>query len=81
MPGTSVALNTLPRRDIVVGSSVKRQRLLLHYLTKFTKKEGFPMPGYRFGKHPPKVDYRTLRFENYLKAGLLRHQRLTMFDK
>jgi len=28
------------------------------------------MPGYRFGKHPPKVDYRTLRFENYLKAGI-----------
>jgi hypothetical protein len=25
------------------------------------------MPHYRFGKHPPKVDYRTLRF--YAKAG------------
>ena len=24
------------------------------------------MPNYRFGKHPPKVDYRTLRFKNYL---------------
>lgn len=28
------------------------------------------MPGYRFGKHPPKVDYRTLRFESYLKTGI-----------
>lgn len=28
------------------------------------------MPGYRFGKHPPKVDYRTLRFESYLKPGI-----------
>jgi hypothetical protein len=25
---------------------------------------------YRFGKHPPKVDYRTLRFKNYLTADL-----------
>ena len=24
------------------------------------------MPNYRFGKHPPKVDYRTLRFKDYL---------------
>jgi len=24
------------------------------------------MPTYRFGKHPPKLDYRTLRFKNYL---------------
>ena len=28
------------------------------------------MPSYRFGKHPPKQDYRTLRFGDYLKAGL-----------
>jgi hypothetical protein len=28
------------------------------------------MPNYRFGKHPPKVDYRTLRFENYVTAAL-----------
>src|SRR5271156_3152991 len=28
------------------------------------------MPGYRFGKHPPKADYRTLRFQDYLAAGL-----------
>ena len=28
------------------------------------------MPGYRFGKHPPKADYRTLRFKNYLTPGL-----------
>ncbi|SRR5258708_1039053 len=28
------------------------------------------MPNYRFGKHPPKADYRTLRFKNYLKAGI-----------
>ena len=25
---------------------------------------------YRFGKHPPKIDYRTLRFENYLTDKL-----------
>jgi hypothetical protein len=25
---------------------------------------------YRFGKHPPQHDYRTLRFKTYLKAGL-----------
>ena len=24
------------------------------------------MPAYRFGKHPPKRDYRTLRFKDYL---------------
>ncbi len=24
------------------------------------------MPNYRFGKHPPKIDYRTLRFKDYL---------------
>jgi hypothetical protein len=28
------------------------------------------MPGYRFGKHPPKSDYRTLRFKDYLTATL-----------
>ena len=28
------------------------------------------MPSYRFGKHPPKADYRTLRFKTYLKAGI-----------
>jgi hypothetical protein len=28
------------------------------------------MASYRFGKHPPKIDYRTLRFKNYLKPGL-----------
>ena len=28
------------------------------------------MPGYRFGKHPPKRDYRTLRFTTYLAAGI-----------
>lgn len=28
------------------------------------------MPSYRFGKHPPKQDYRTLLFRNYLKAGI-----------
>jgi len=27
------------------------------------------MPGFRFGKHPPKFDYRTLRFKTYA-AGL-----------
>jgi len=26
------------------------------------------MPSHRFGKHPPKSDYRTLRFKNYLTA-------------
>jgi hypothetical protein len=28
------------------------------------------MLGYRFGKHPPKADYRTLRFKDYLGAGI-----------
>lgn len=28
------------------------------------------MPGYRFGKHPPKADYRTLRFKDYLTADV-----------
>lgn len=28
------------------------------------------MANYRFGKHPPQVDYRTLRFKDYLKASL-----------
>jgi hypothetical protein len=28
------------------------------------------MPGYRFGKHPPKQDYRTLRLRNYLGPAL-----------
>lgn len=28
------------------------------------------MATYRFGKHPPKQDYRTLRFKNYLTPGL-----------
>ncbi len=28
------------------------------------------MNNYRFGKHPPKIDYRTLRFRDYLKADL-----------
>jgi hypothetical protein len=28
------------------------------------------MPGYRFGKHPPKVDYRTLRLTSYLTSAL-----------
>ncbi len=28
------------------------------------------MTKFRFGKHPAKHDYRTLRFKNYLKAGI-----------
>jgi hypothetical protein len=28
------------------------------------------MPNYRFGKQPPKIDYRTLRFRNYLTPGI-----------
>ena len=28
------------------------------------------MSNYRFGKHPPKLDYRTLRFSDYLKSDL-----------
>jgi hypothetical protein len=28
------------------------------------------MPNFRFGKHPPKHDYRTLRFKTYLAAGI-----------
>ncbi len=28
------------------------------------------MPNYRFGKHPPKIDYRTLRFRTYVTPKL-----------
>ena len=28
------------------------------------------MASYRFGKHPPKKDYRTLRLANYLGAAI-----------
>ena len=41
------------------------------------------MPNYRFGKHPPKVDYRTLRFATYAEGygqfalGRERFQQLT----
>jgi len=28
------------------------------------------MANYRFGKHPPQNDYRTLRFKTYIKAGI-----------
>jgi hypothetical protein len=28
------------------------------------------MANFRFGKHPPQVDYRTLRFKSYLKSSL-----------
>ena len=28
------------------------------------------MTNYRFGKHPPKTDYRTLRFKDYVKPGI-----------
>jgi hypothetical protein len=28
------------------------------------------MPGFRFGKHPPKADYRTLRFRSYTTSAL-----------
>lgn len=28
------------------------------------------MANYRFGKHPPKVDYRTLPFKDYWKPGM-----------
>jgi hypothetical protein len=28
------------------------------------------MPGYRFGKHPPQVDYRTLRLRTYLTPAI-----------
>ncbi|SRR5579871_380041 len=28
------------------------------------------MSTYRFGKHPPKLDYRTLRFKNYLTSAI-----------
>ncbi|HYA41387.1 MAG TPA: hypothetical protein VEF34_08800 [Syntrophobacteraceae bacterium] len=30
------------------------------------RKENIQMAAHRFGKHPPKHDYRTLRFKNYL---------------
>src|SRR5262249_1825696 len=32
--------------------------------------EAVAMPAVRFGKHPPKVDYRTLHFRNYLTSTL-----------
>jgi hypothetical protein len=28
------------------------------------------MPAYRFGKHPPKSDYRTLQFRDYATFAL-----------
>ena len=28
------------------------------------------MPGFRFGKHPPQVDYRSLRLKTYLTPGI-----------
>jgi hypothetical protein len=28
------------------------------------------MPNFRFGKHPPKQDYRTLRFKNYVTSAM-----------
>jgi len=28
------------------------------------------MPNYRFGKHPPQIDYRTLRFHSYLAPAI-----------
>ena len=40
------------------------------------------MPMYRFGKHPPKVDYRTLRFKKYVTAGLAAPpQQLNVLDR
>ena len=34
-------------------------------------KGNLTMPSYRFGKHPVKHDYRTLRFKTYLSKDLL----------
>src|SRR5213080_4904841 len=34
------------------------------------RKEFLQMAAYRFGKHPPKIDYRTLRLKNYLTTAL-----------
>src|ERR1035438_4937775 len=34
------------------------------------KERYLPMPAYRFGKHPPLADYRTLRFKSYLSAAI-----------
>lgn len=28
------------------------------------------MPSYRFGKHPPQIDYRTLRFRSYVTSAI-----------
>lgn len=33
-------------------------------------KSGHSIPSYRFGKHPPKHDYRTLRFKDYLMSTI-----------
>jgi hypothetical protein len=35
---------------------------------KSVREEFVSMAAYRFGKHPPKVDYRTLRFKTYAAA-------------
>src|SRR5580704_17359171 len=34
------------------------------------REESQHMPAYRFGKHPPKIDYRTLRLKHYLTSTL-----------
>jgi hypothetical protein len=39
------------------------------------------MPNYRFGKHPPKVDYRTLRFANYASALAAPPVSLSILDR
>ena len=39
------------------------------------------MPNYRFGKHPPKVDYRTLRFANYAAGLAAPPASLTVLDR
>jgi hypothetical protein len=34
------------------------------------KRRKLTMPNYRFGKQPPKIDYRTLRFKDYLTPAI-----------
>src|SRR5947208_4037321 len=48
----------------------RQQRHVVDRPCRDLREEHIPMPNYRFGKHPPKLDYRTLRFKTYLAAGI-----------
>jgi hypothetical protein len=67
------SLNRFDQLDPSTGR-LKRIRHPRHYIVLYCavhlEKEDPLMPGYRFGKHPPKVDYRTLHFRNYALPGI-----------